>query len=144
MEFSQVKRLAAEICGCGRNRVKIIDTAKAAQAMTKEDVRALVHQGAIEKKPVHGTSRVRARKIAVQKKKGLRRGTGSRHGTMKTRTPKKQRWMKRVRALRRELLKAKSAIGTKNYRNIYNMVKGGYFRDKGHMKLYMKEKGITK
>lgn len=144
MELNQIKRLASAVFGCGVNRIRIIDSAKASQAMTKDDVRALIHQGAVVKKPVKGTSRVRARKIAVQKKKGLRKGSGSRRGTRKTRTPKKQRWMKRVRALRRKLLKHKEKIGSANYRKVYNMIKGGYFRDKRHLELYMKEKGITK
>lgn len=144
MEFNQVKRLASAVFGCGVNKVKIVDSAKASQAMTKDDVRALIHQGAVVRKPARGTSRVRARKIAVQKKKGLRKGSGSRHGTKKTRTPKKQKWMKKVRALRRKLLTFKEKIGSKNYRKLYNMIKGGYFRDKRHLELYMEEKGILK
>lgn len=144
MELNQVKRLAAAIYGCGKTRVRVVDAAKASQAMTKDDVRGLIHQGAIAKKQVKGASKVRARKIAHQKKKGLQRGPGSRKGTKKTRTPKKARWMKRVRALRIRLLARKEKIGTANYRKLYNMIKGGYFRDKRHLELHMKEKGILK
>jgi len=142
MELNQVKRLAAKVLGVGVTRIKIKDKEKASQAMTRDDVRTLVKQGKIEIRPSFGLSRVRARKIKAQKKKGRRKGRGSRKGGLKARTPRKTLWMKRVRALRKKLNALKPELKDREYRKLYNMIKGGYFRDKGHLQLYVKEKEL--
>jgi large subunit ribosomal protein L19e len=144
MELNQIKKLAAKVFGVGIDRVKIIDKEKADQAMTREDVRSLVKQGKIEIKQKKGVSRVRARKIAIQKKKGRKKGSGKRKGGTKARTPKKKDWMKKVRALRKKLREIKPTMETGSYRRLYNMVKGGYFRNKSHLMLYVKEKELVK
>jgi large subunit ribosomal protein L19e len=143
MELNQVKKLAAKVLGIGATRVRIKDREKAGQAMTRDDVRTLLKQGKIIVKPVFGVSRVRARKITAQKKKGGRRGRGTRRGGKKARTPKKKVWMKKVRALRKRLQVLKPELKKGAYRKLYNMIKGGYFRDKGHLMLYVKEKELT-
>lgn len=143
MELNQVKRLAAAVLKIGESRVRIKDREKASQAMTRDDVRSLIKQGKIIVKPVFGISKVRARKLRKQKKKGLRMGRGTRKGSKKSRTPRKELWMRKVRALRRALTKTKSELNPGAYRKLYNMIKGGYFRDKGHLSLYIKEKELT-
>ena len=134
-----MKKMASNVLGIGIKKIKIIDPKKAIQAMTKDDVRLLIRQGIIQKKPFRGTSRVRARKIAAQKKKGRRKGTGKRKGTEKTRTPEKKVWMKKVRALRRKLNELKKGLKKGKYRKIYRMIKGGYFRDKSHLQTYVEK-----
>lgn len=79
MELTQVKRMASQVLGIGKGRIRIIQPTQALQAMTKDDVRALIKSKAIIKKPLRGMSRVRARVIAKQKKKSRQRGRGSRN-----------------------------------------------------------------
>ncbi len=144
MELKQVKRLASRVTGAGEKRIKIRDTEKAQQSMTGDDVRALIKQGAIEVVQKKGVSKARAKKIKAQKKKGLRRGKGKKKGGKKSRTPKKEEWMKKVRALRRKLKREKQNLKPGAYQPLYRRIKGGFFRDKGHLELYMKEKGLKK
>jgi large subunit ribosomal protein L19e len=144
MEFTQIKRLAADVMGVGRARVKIVQPTKVSQAMTRDDVRALIKNKMIIKKPIKGMSRVRARKRIIQKKKSRRSGPGSRKGAKGARTYKKGVWMTRVRALRRGLIKMKPNLQKGAYQKLYRMVKGGYFRSKGHLKLYVAENKLVK
>ena len=71
--------------------------------MTKEDVRALVKEGAIKKKQVNSQSKGRARILKLKKKKGRKSGRGKKKGTKKARSEKKPTWMKNVRAQRKKL-----------------------------------------
>lgn len=139
MDLNQVKKLAAKVVGVGVTKIKIKDREKASQAMTRDDVRSLLKQGKIIVKAKKGVSRVRARKIKLQKKKGLRKGPGTRKGGKKARMPKKEKWMRKVRGLRRKLKSLRTTLKPGAYRKLYNMIKGGYFRDKGHLELYVKE-----
>ena len=86
------------------------------EAITKEDIRSLIKDKIIRKKPKVGVSRGRARKKAVQKKKGRRKGAGSRKGKTTARLPRKKSWINRIRAQRKLLqsLKEKEKISTKN------------------------------
>jgi len=52
--------------------------------------------------------------------------------------------MKKIRALRKELKRSKEQLNEGGYRKLYNMSKGGYFRSKSHLKLYIKEKNLKK
>lgn len=148
MELTVQKRLAAQILKCSEKKIVFnperLDDIK--EAITKLDIRGLIKQGAIIKKPIRGISRVRARKIQVQKSKGQRKGHGSRKGKSTAREPKKRKWMNHVRLQRTFLkeLKEKSIIDGKTYRNLYSKVGGGFFRSKRHIKLYMGEHKIGK
>jgi len=140
MELNQVKRVASSVLKVGVRRIRIVDGEKATQAMTKEDVRALLKQGAIKCIPKKGVSRTRARKIAAQKKKGKRKGPGKRKGAMKARTPKKRVWIKAVRSQRKLLNELKPYLKEGYYRKLYKMISGGHFRSKDHLLRYIKEK----
>ena len=85
---------------------------------------------------------MRAKRRRKQKKKGGQTGVGTRKGTKKSRMPRKELWMKKVRALRRQLNVIKAELNAGEYRRLYKMVQGGYFRDKGHLMLYVKEHGM--
>lgn len=144
MELDQVKRIAADVMKVGLGRVKIVNTEQSLQAMTKDDIRALVRKGFIQKRKIKGGSRVRARKIATQKSKGRRKGRGKRKGAAGSRVKSKKVWMKGIRALRIELIKMKPNLKSGAYRKLYNMAKGGYFRSKNHLRMYVKEKKLMK
>ncbi|KUO39270.1 MAG: 50S ribosomal protein L19 [Hadesarchaea archaeon DG-33-1] len=148
MELKAQKRLAAKILGVGINRVWI-DPARAADveaAISRVDIRRLIHDGTIKARPERGVSRARARERAAKRKKGRRRGTGSRKGAAKARQPKKEAWIRTVRPLRAKLreFRNKRMIDVKYYRRLYRMVKGGAFRSKAHLETYLKERGILR
>ncbi len=144
MELKQVKELAARMLKVGKNRVVIKNEEEAAQAMTREDIRTLISKNAIKIAPKKGISRGRARKIAEQKKKGRRVKRGSRKGAAGARTKKKEEWMKKVRALRKKLQEIKPQLEKEDYKKLYYMIKGGYFRSKSHLMLYIKDRGLLK
>lgn len=142
------KRLAADVMNCSPNRVHFEPdrTSDIREAITKADIRGLVKQGVISEKKIKGTSRVRARKIQVQKRKGRQRGSGSRKGKFTARAKPKEVWMSTVRAQRKFLkeLKDKGLITSRSFWELYNKSKGGFFRSVRHIKLFIKEKGMVK
>jgi large subunit ribosomal protein L19e len=116
-----------------------------ADAVQKDDVRGLIEDGIIKVKPIQGTSRSRARKAAIQKSKGRRKGQGSRSGSANSRNPKKQRWMSKIRAQRRALkeLREGGEISATQYRHFYLKAKGGSYRSIAHMKSNIELEGIS-
>lgn len=146
MRLTVQKRLAAQILKCSPDRVWVdpenLETTK--EAITKQDIKTLISNGIIKKKQKTGTSRVRARKRLVQKRKGRQKGHGSRKGKSTARTPKKKTWMLRVRVQRRFLkeLKEKKLLKTPDHRKLALKVKGGFFRSRNHLKLYINENNL--
>lgn len=137
------KRIASQILNCSPKRVwfdnERLDDIK--QAITKHDIRLLIGDGAIKEKPVKSISKVRVRKLKLQKSKGRRKGEGTRKGTLNARINFKRRWMEKIR-IQREFLKelvSKNVITKKAYRELYLKSKGGYFRSKRHIKLFLDE-----
>lgn len=139
--LSNQKRLASKIFGCGLDRVWMDPAAeeKIAAAITREDVRVLIGEGAIKARKVKGVSRGRARIMDAKRKYGHRKGPGSRKGKKGARTPSKELWMKKIRALRRTL-KASRADGTLDksaYCRFYRKAKGGEFRNVAHLQAHI-------
>jgi len=148
MKLDTKKRLAADILKVGVNRVWI-DPARSvdvSSAITRDDIKALIKQGVIKAKPETGISRGRRRSRLLKRKVGRRGGMGSRKGASGARMPKKANWIKTVRPLRARLkqLRKEGVIGQGEYRKLYKMIKGGSFRSKAHLNLYLKERGILK
>ena len=146
MSLKSQRRLAADLLKAGSNRVWIdpnrVDDVEV--AITRAEIRKLIHEGAIRKAPVKGVSRVRARVLHEKKKKGLRRGTGSRKGSKRAKITKKDLWMARIRALRRKLRewRAGRAISDDAYRQLYVVAQGGRFGSVGEMERYAKAHGM--
>jgi large subunit ribosomal protein L19e len=136
------RRLASQILKCGRNRVWInperIDDVES--AITREEVKKLVHEKIIAPLPVKGVSRGRAKIIQAKKRKGRRKGPGSRSGTPHAVISKKEAWMTRIRSLRRKLRELKTAriITEANYRQLYMIAGSGRFTSLADMERYMK------
>lgn len=140
------KRIVSEILGVGVNRVWFDSTKlnNVKEAITREDLRGLVREGVIRVKPVKGHSRVRARKILEQKRKGRRQGSGSRKGKASSRLPRKKAWELKIRTQRKlfNLLKEKDLITQKTYRLLRDKAKGGLFRSKRHIKLFLEDNNL--
>src|SRR3989344_4739735 len=138
MKLTTQKRIAAEVLGIGINKVKFdvdkLDEIK--EAITKSDIRSLVKNKVISKKAKNSQSRARARIIRIQKRKGNR----------KARSNPKRLWVRKIRILRTFLrgLKEKGKLENKDYRNLILKSKGGYFRSKRHIKLYITEHRMVK
>jgi large subunit ribosomal protein L19e len=138
------KRLASEIMDVGIGRVYIdperLEDVK--QAITRQDIRSLIRDGAIKKRLVKGSSKGRIRKRLAQRRKGRQKGPGHRKGTENARFPKKKRWMGKVRAQRKflKLMREKQMLSSSEYRKLYLRVKGGFFRSVAHLKLHTKKK----
>ncbi len=146
MSLVSQRRLAAEILKVGENRVWIdpdrIDEVEA--AITREEIRRLIHEGAIKAPPKEGVSRSRARVLHEKKKKGLRRGAGRKSGSVKARISKKSAWMTKIRALRNRLrdMKAQRVITEGTYRRVYDMAGSGAFESIAEMERYIKAQGL--
>lgn len=139
------RRIAAKILKCGTNRVWV-DPQKlrdVSGAITREDVRRLINSDAIMKSPEEAPSRAKIRIRAIKKRKGRRSGHGSRKGSFESRTgnTQKLRWIKTIRPQRQMIseLKASGAINNETYKRLYKLSKGGVFRSRKHLELYMKE-----
>ena len=148
MKLRIQRRLAAEILKCSEKRI-LFDSSRLdelKEAITKMDIRGLIGIKVITRKPVKGISKVRARKRKKQRKKGRQKGFGSKKGKKTARLTKKKAWANRVR-IQRDFIKKlrnKKVISKKDYQNIYMKIKGGFFRSKRHIKLYLKEQGLEK
>ncbi len=148
MKLKTQKRLAADVLKCSKKRVKFdeerLEDIK--ESITKADIRSLIIDKAISKKKKKGVSRARVNKRKIQRSKGKQKGQGSRKGKKTARLPKKKTWMNKIR-LQRSLLKSlkdKELIDNKNFRILYKKAKGGFFRSKRHIKIYLEEHNLMK
>merc|ERR1712176_971488 len=101
------KRLAAAVMKCGKNKVWLDpnENQNISNANSRHQVRRLIKDGLIIKKPTVVHSRARARANTEARRKGRHTGTGKRLGTANARMPVKLLWMRRQRVLRRLLAK---------------------------------------
>lgn len=138
--------MAAELLKVGEGRVWMdperIDDVEA--AITREEIRKLIHEGAIQSRPKKGVSRSRARVLHEKRKRGLGRGPGRKSGSNRARISKKQAWMIRIRALRKKLreLKANRAITENVYRRLYAMAGSGVFESTADLERYIETRGL--
>jgi len=140
-----IRRLAAEIMGVGESRIWIDpeELERVEAAVTREDVRRLIHDGVIRVLPPSTPSRGRWRVRRLKRRAGRRRGPGRRKGP---RMDEKDVWKARIRAQRRflRMLRDRNVIDTKTYRRLYMLAKGGMFRSVAHIKAYIAEHKLAK
>ena len=140
--LSSQRRLAAKILKIGQNRVWIdperVDDVDA--AITREEIRKLIHEKIITPLPEKGVSRSRAKTIIEKKRKGRRKGAGSKTGSSKAKITKKDAWMTRIRAQRKRLreLKATRVITESTYRKVYMIAGSGKFDSIADLDRYLK------
>jgi len=148
MKLTIQKRLAADIMKCSPKKI-VFDNSQLAEikeAITKADIKTLIANNVIWIRPAKSPSRGRARKISAQKKKGRRRGDGSKKGKATARLSKKDAWKISIRTQRKLIkeLRDKDLISKKDYQIIYRKSKGGFFRSRKHIKMYLDEHGLFK
>ena len=148
MRLNVQKRVAAQILKTSKHNIRFdptrLDDVK--EAITKADVKALISDGTIFAKLSKAPSKVRARKRKIQKRKGRLKGFGRRKGKVTARLTRKRRWMEKIKVQRAFLktLRDKKIIGANTYRKLYLKAKGGFFRSKRHIKLYIEEYNLGK
>jgi len=140
--LSGQRRLAAQILKVGQNRVWI-DPARIDEvdgAITREEVRKLIHEKVIVSLPEKRVSRSRAKIIRSKKRLGRRSGPGSITGAGYAKITQKQAWMIRIRSLRRKLreLKASRVIIESTYTQYYRMAGSGRFQSIADMERNLK------
>lgn len=134
------KRLAAKVLKVGQSRVWLDPTKQKdlKQAITKIDVRK-----AVQKKWI----KVLPGKVPFPEKVGRRkRSIGSRKGRKHAIVTAKQKWISTIRPLRSSLkeLKQTQQIDNPTYKKMYRLAKGGMFRSRAHMRLYLEQHGLLK
>jgi large subunit ribosomal protein L19e len=140
------RRLAASILKIGQNRVWInpdrMDDVEG--AITREEVRKLIHEKIIVSLPEVGVSRSRAKVIRAKKLKGRRGGPGSITGAGFAKVTQKEAWMLKIRSLRRKLreLKARKVITEKTYSQYYRMAGSGRFDSIAVLERNLKENDL--
>jgi len=148
MKLSTQKRLAADVMKVGMSRVWMDPDFEdeVSLAITRDDIRRLIDEGAIQKKRTTGVSRGRARHILKQKRKGQRKGPGRKKGKATSKMSSKERWMMKIRPMRKELRKLRDTgkITPKVYRELYLKAKGNAFRNTAHLRTYISERRLSK
>ena len=148
MSLKSQRRLAAEILKVGEGRVwidpdRMLDVEV---AITRDEVRKLIHEDAIKPLPKKGVSRSRAKILKEQKKKGLRKGPGGKSGSARSKISKKRAWMLKIRPLRKKLrdLKDSRVITKSVYRKLYSMAGSGVFESTADLERYIQTRGLER
>ena len=144
MGLKTIKRLAGSILKAGESRVKFTDSVKAKEALTRDDVRSLIDQGVIVVEQKKGIGRSKARFKQSRLHAGRRRGPGSTKGAKYAVVSRKQRWIVKVRSQRRILKQLKPSLNEGEFRRLYKMVKGNFFKSKKHLISFAKENNLLK
>jgi len=143
MSLKIQKRIASDVLNVGESRVWM-DPERFEDisiAITRDDIRALINDGAIKARPEVGVSRGRYRHVQLQKRKGLRKGPGTRKGPVAG-----DEWINRIRSIREflRLLRRRKIITPAVYRTLYLKAKGGAFHDKRQLKAYIEEHNLAR
>jgi len=139
--LSNQRRIASKVLKVGLERVWLNPEVSEdiAKAVTREDIRKLVEDGAIKRKQKKGISRARARARDIKRAYGHCKGHGSRKGAKGARRPRKEQWIKKIRALRRRLrqLRDDGTVDASIHHKLYRKAKGGEYRSVAHLEAHI-------
>jgi large subunit ribosomal protein L19e len=140
-DLSAQKRLASEVLDVGENKIWLDPDRQAdiAEAITREDIRELVDEGAVRAEPPKGNSRGKARQRQQKRAYGHQKGPGSRKGKAGARENDKESWQSRIRAQRKHLrqLRDDGEIDSSTYRALYDKAGGGEFDSVADIERYI-------
>lgn len=145
MSLTSQRRLAAEMLKVGTTRIWVDpeDVDRVSSAITRQEIRKLIHEGSIRKLPEIGISRGRKRIRKQELLAGRHRGPGSIKGSV---GGGKTRWIVKIRSIRTRLriLRDKRFITTQVYRKLSLMAKGGTFRSAAHLDEYIETHKLSR
>ena len=134
------RRLASKILKVGKSKVWMDPTKMkdVEGAITRIDIKKFIKKGYIKALP----QKISRPKIEKRKRKGV----GSRKGSKYAIVSAKRRWILTVRPLRKMLkeLKNSQQVDNRTYRQMRLLVKGGMFRNRSHLRIYMEQHGLLK
>jgi len=140
-DLSAQKRLAADVLDVGENKVWFDPERQSdlADAITRDDIREMIDEGAIQAKDAKGNSRGRARERQKKRAYGHQTGAGSRKGKAGARQNEKEDWSSRIRAQRTWLKEARDdgSLDSSQYRELYDLSAGGEFDSVADLERYV-------
>ncbi len=144
MNVRSQRRLASGILKVGENRVWIDpdEIEKVSSAITRDEIKRLVHEGIIQALPEKGTSRGRQRASHRRRVLGRRSGPGRSKGSRRS----KETWVEKIRSIRRRLrqLRDRRMIERSVYRKLNHMASGGAFRSASHVNEYIESHHLAR
>lgn len=132
-----IRRLAKKVLKCGLHKVWLDpnEKEKISAAQSREQVKSLIEENLIIKRPDNFNSRGRARARQAAKAKGRHMGLGKRFGTKNARCSSRTLWIKKIRAMRTVLkeMKERGELAGAEYRQYKMQAKGNLFKNKNVM-----------